>query len=226
MESRSSGRATLVVGLLAIAAGAILLLDRFGLVHADSIFRLWPLVLIVIGVVGLFTEDPRRKIVGHGALILVGLLLLLRQLHYLEWPQFWPIVLIGIGVLLVYRALQQQREIPEGGEKSTGPSAIFGTVEKRITCRDFEKGFAQAIFGGVELDFSQADMAGDSAVFDVNIAFGTIEMRIPDNWHVMIETNIVFAGVENVSRPPLPTSSPKKLIVRGDVIFGAIEIKN
>ena len=227
MGSKHDVNASLVIGLVAIAAGVILLLDHFNVIHAFNFFRLWPLIMVVAGVGGLFGEHARRKLVGNAMMILVGILFLLEEFHYLTWGQLWPVLLIGVGLILVFRAFQRDKQLPESSSGGAlNATAIFSGFEKRVTARDFEKASATAIFGGVELDFTQADIAGDTATMDVNVAFGGIEMRIPDNWHVVIETSIVFAGVENNSRSPLPTSNAKKLVVRGDVVFGGLEIKN
>src|SRR3954467_15974214 len=102
MGNKHRVNATLVTGLIAIAAGVLLMLDHFNIIHAFNFFRLWPLILVGIGVGGLFGEDARRKLVGNAILILAGILFLLEEFHYLAWGQVWPVFLIGMGIVLVY----------------------------------------------------------------------------------------------------------------------------
>ena len=45
-------------------------------------------------------------------------------------------------------------------------------------------------------------------------------------WNVVLETTAVFGSAENKTRAPLPTDAPKTLTVRGEVVFGSIEITN
>jgi hypothetical protein len=61
----------------------------------------------------------------------------------------------------------------------------------------------------------------------LNVIFGSIEVRVPLNWNVSIETGAVFGSCENKTRGPLPGGGPTKtLIVRGGAVFGSVEIKN
>ncbi len=215
------------MGLIAIAAGVVLLLDHLGMVNAYQIFRLWPAILIVVGVAGLIQNDGccRGKMVGNGVLVLVGVVLLLEKLHYVSWAQSWPIILIGLGLLLVYESLRpKQFEVPSVG--SLHPHSVFSGVEKNIIERDFREGSAEAVFGSVKMDLTQAEMAEDKAVFTVNCVFGSVEIRAPYNWSVVTEVNAVFGSCENKTRPPAPTADTKTLIIRGDVVFGSVEVRN
>src|SRR5512133_1395652 len=69
-----SGRPTgkLVIGIIAIAAGILFLLDQQGILDVRSLWRYWPVVFIVIGIGKLFESNNRDKIMGAGTMFLIG----------------------------------------------------------------------------------------------------------------------------------------------------------
>ena len=245
MSDKHGWNATLIVGIVAIVAGSTLMLDRFGLVNAHHVFRLWPLLLIALGINTLLQNRGRRgmvgmlqtggascavgggrgHIVGGGMLILVGVLNLLFTFGYYQWSQLWPVVIIGFGLLLVWESFRKKNYEPVNSTDGAAHS-VFASVEKTIVSRDFKEATIESVFGSAEIDLHQAEMAEDKAYLNVNAVFGSIEIRVPDHWIVIIEANAVFGSCENKTRPPLPTATPKTLIIRGDAVFGSIEIKN
>ena len=109
-------------------------------------------------------------------------------------------------------------------------SAVFGGVQRRISTNNFKGGTVSGIFGGVELDFRSADIEGEEAVLYVEAIFGGLEVIVPERWIVIYEGQSMFAGYNDETRPPLPEvpgAPPKKrLILRGQAIFGGITVKN
>ena len=90
--------------LLLISIGAFLFLSNIGVVQGsgwDMVFRLWPLLLIVGGLDGLFR---REGLVEAVVLIGLGLAFLLSNLGYLSisaWEviaRFWPVFLVALGL--------------------------------------------------------------------------------------------------------------------------------
>jgi hypothetical protein len=69
-------------------------------------------------------------------------------------------------------------------------------------------------------------MAGERGYLDVDVAFGSVEVRIPTSWNVAIETVVVFGSAENKTRPPVAPLPSKTLVIRGRVVFGSVEVKN
>jgi hypothetical protein len=246
MSGKRGWNATLVVGILAIAAGTVLLLDRLGLINAAHVFRLWPLILIALGINTLIQNRGRRGLVGRietgrpgylvgggrghvmggGMLILVGVLNLLFTFGYFGWSQLWPVLIIGFGLLMVWESFQPGTNKTAVATADGSAHSVFASVEKTIVSRDFKEATIESVFGSTELDFHQAEMAGDKAYLNVNSVFGSVEIFVPDHWNVMIEANAVFGSCENKTRPPLPSPTPKTLIIRGDAVFGSIEVKN
>ena len=219
----------LITGVLAIVIGTLFSLDHAGYIHVGNLWRFWPVILIVFGLNGLLQREGCRsgRVFGAGMMLIWGLLMLLVNFGYLGWNQTWPLAIIGIGLLLVWESFRPK---PIGLPLSAGalhPESVFSSIEKTITDQQFQQGSASAIFGSIELDFVQANMAGDSAVLELNAVFGSIEVRVPITWNVTIEAGAVFGACENRTRAPLPAVGPvKNLIIRGGCVFGSVEVKN
>ncbi|PYT42475.1 MAG: hypothetical protein DMG47_15815 [Acidobacteria bacterium] len=87
-----------------------------------------------------------------------------------------------------------------------------------------------AIFGGIELDLTEASIQGSEATLAITAIFGGVEVRVPPNWQVAFRGAPIFGGIEDktrTSRSGDPANSNiKMLVITGAVIFGGLEIKN
>ena len=229
-------------GFIIVVVGIALLLHHLGIIPFDPVARFWPLVLVLFGVMNLMSQSGRF----FGLLlILAGLVLQLNKLGvtHLSFADLWPIALIAVGLLLMWGSLETRgflrakvkavQDFKDQVTGATGPAtmlnavAIFGGCERRISGPSFQGGRATAVFGGIELDFRDADLE-DEAILEVNCVFGGVEIRVPDTWHVHSRNLPVFGGYEDKTRHPNnpAVGSPKTLIITGMVVFGGIEIKN
>lgn len=229
-----SSRVGLVWGALIVAAGVALLLDHMGFIYIGSLFRFWPMILIFFGIGHLFTNSSR----AWGAILLVtGVVLQLNNLGitHLRFADMWPIAIIAVGLLLMWGAMKPPIVLKGGGGAADTADvleavAIFGGTERRISSQTFKGGRATSIFGGVELDFRDANIDGDEATLDVTCIFGGVEIRIPDAWNVHSRSIPVLGGYADKTRTSVPQdpsgTKRKTLIITGTVIFGGLEIGN
>src|SRR4030095_16768230 len=105
-------------------------------------------------------------------------------------------------------------------------TSIFGGAKKIVISKNFKGGDLVNIFGGTELDLSQADFTG-VAVIQLETIFGGTKMLVPSNWSVKSEAVTIFGGIDDKRRMQTITDSPEKiLVIKGTVIFGGIEIKS
>jgi predicted membrane protein len=213
-----------VIGVVAVVVGSVLMLDRFGILNAGNVLRFWPVILIVVGLNNIIRDRTRGGLVGGGMMVIFGTIFLATQFGYVRWSQTWPIIIIGWGLLLIWDALRP-KAYPSAQLDGSG-RAVFGSVEKQIVAQDFREASVESVFGSTEVDFIRAEMAEDKAFLNVSCVFGSVEVRIPTHWNVIIEANAVFGASENKTRPPVPTPTPKTLVIRGDAVFGSIEVKN
>jgi predicted membrane protein len=106
--------------------------------------------------------------------------------------------------------------------------AFMSGIKKKIISKNFKGGDMTVIFGGVELDFTQADIA-EKATLDVTQVFGGTKLLVPANWEIKSELVSVFGSIEDkrMTRPTtLVNESSKVLILKGTTFFGGIEIKS
>ena len=105
-------------------------------------------------------------------------------------------------------------------------TSIFGGAKKNIISKTFKGGDLVNIFGGTDLDLTQADFTG-SAVIELTTIFGGTKLIVPSNWSIKSEAVIIFGGLEDKRKMPVVSDNPDKvLILKGTVIFGGIEIKS
>ena len=229
MATERRNTSPLFAGIIAIAVGGLFLLDTSGYIHIGNLWRFWPLILIFFGLKGLVNGGSRcgrGSSIGAGIVLIWGLVLFAASLGYVGWGNMWPWFLIGLGALLIWEYMRPQPAPLPFTSGVLNPESIFSSIEKVINDQQFKQGTASAIFGSVELDFTQANIEGDTAVLDVNAVFGSVEVRVPMNWNVVVEANAVFGACENHTRAPLPNAPVKTFIIRGSATFGSVEIRN
>jgi len=227
------GHSGLIPGVVLVGIGALFFLNNLHLVYVRDWLRFWPAILIAIGIVKLVDSPfPGGRVAG-GLLMGVGAVLLAQTLGYLDGMSIrdlWPLILIGLGVLLLFQRTFNwneavgHRTMQAGGLNEV---ALFGGGKRIITTQDFKGGEATAVFGGFELDLRKAGMAGDSATVELNAIFGGIELKVPQTWSVVLQGAGVFGGYTDESlQPDDRIPGAKLLYCKGAAIFGGVVIKN
>lgn len=92
-------------GLVLVAIGGLLLLDRLTDLEVASIRFIWPLIPVLIGAVSFVTAPGRGGRRSGLWLIAVGLYLLtsVQGWYGLSWHNSWPLMVIAVGVIeLIY----------------------------------------------------------------------------------------------------------------------------
>ena len=115
-----------------------------------------------------------------------------------------------------------------GDDATFDQAVILSGFKRRVTSQRFRFGKATAVLGGFHIDFTRADIDGSRALLHIDTVFGGGEVRVPDNWRIVIEaTAVAGAFVDETYPQPVSASTPvKELIVRGAAIFGGVTIKN
>jgi hypothetical protein len=142
----------------------------------------------------------------------------------------WPLVLIGIGLMLLFQRSRAGLPADDQGrvvEGTLNESAVFGGGKRNIATHDFKGGTISAVFGGFEIDLRKAQMAGNCATLQIDAVFGGVELKIPETWSVEVAGTGVFGGWSDSTVQPHPDNPGyKRLIVKGSAVFGGVEIKN
>jgi len=222
----------MVWGLILILVGLAFLLDQLGIL--SNLGRFWPLLVVLAGLMHFLSQ--RR---AWGILVTIaGVILQLNQLGitHFGWATLWPMMLIAFGLYVMWGSFQRSSK-PAATTSAAGDprttlneAVVFGGLERRMTSQDFQGGDVTAIFGGIELDLTEANMVANEATLAITAIFGGVEVRVPPSWQVAFRGAPIFGGVEDKTRTARgndPASSNfKTLVITGAVIFGGLEIKN
>lgn len=122
-------------------------------------------------------------------------------------------------------------EPPKSSSAYTGDDYIdsisfFGGVKKRIISKQFKGGEIFNLFGGADIDLTQADFQG-RVILDVTQVFGGTKIIVPSNWVVISEMAAIFGGIEDKRHnPTIPQSEDKIIVIKGTSIFAGIDIRS
>lgn len=104
--------------------------------------------------------------------------------------------------------------------------SVFGGVKKTILSKNFKGGEIVNVFGGAELDFTQANITGH-VVIDITQIFGGTKIVVPSHWRVVPDMAAVFASVDDKRiRTSAPADTDKVLVLKGVSIFAGVDIRS
>jgi hypothetical protein len=104
--------------------------------------------------------------------------------------------------------------------------SVFGGVKKTILSKDFKGGEIVNIFGGAELDFTQADING-RVIIDITQIFGGTKIIVPSHWQVVSDLAAVFAAIDDKRMKMTATpNSEKILVLKGVSIFAGVDVRS
>lgn len=218
-------------GLLIIAAGIIFLLANMDkLDFGDFISTYWPMILIVIGISHLLTSGFRNAGVAL-FLIAIGAFFQLNNWGVLGgrvWAYFWPLLIIAAGLWIIFKPRPRGfgENAPEIQEDDLGAFVMFSGIKRRFESDKFRGGKATAIFGGMDLDLTQTKLVDNQATVELTALFGGINLFVPRDWKVIVDSSAVLGGVDDKHSPIPATTIQATLYVKATAILGGIDIKN
>jgi hypothetical protein len=219
----------LVIGIAVATVGVLFTLDNLGFLYAGDFLRFWPIVLVVIGAVQITDARTPARVISGLIWLFLGSVMLGERLDLFRWNvwDFWPVVLVAAGGYIVWQAFVRDsgksREADSAGMVSG--IAVLGGFQRKLGSDDFRGGELTAFMGGCHLDLRGAKMVGGEAVLTVFAMMGGIELKVPEDWRVVVDVVPFLGGIEDRSMPPQEESSPR-LVVKGFVMMGGVEVRN
>ena len=232
MENNTNRASSQVVlGLLVVGMGVLFLLDNLDILNFRHAIGFWPLVFIVAGCAALFGNGPRSGNYMGGVLIAIGVLMILGRLgfFYVSWGTVWPLVMIALGGLVLYRSLGPGRVARPAAAAGAGADsvvdivAVLGGFERRVSTPDFRGGEITAVMGGCALDLREASIVKE-AVINVFTVWGGINVKVPPDWTVVLNGTPLMGGFSE--KTVTPPDGSKRLVITGYAIMGGVEVRN
>lgn len=222
-------------GLGVIGIGALALMDNLHVFGLPLLRTFWPLIFVIWGVGRLFWPRHAASWLFGVALIGVGTLMTLHNLGQmtLDFRDWWPVFVILAGLSILLKGLFPRRRDESCGSFQSSSiehgdtvniDTSFSGVQIQNDSRTFKGGRIDSTFGGVELDLRQAAIDGAEAVIDVSATFSGVSIKVPREWQIVIHLKTTMGAVEDKTVPPM-TPGPR-LVLRGETIFGGVEIKH
>ncbi len=227
-KNRKDSGSTVFLGAVFIIAGLIWVMRNLG--YIDFSFReWWPLILIGIGILNIVSSRDIFAFPGW-LLVTIGIIFLLTTNNIIEWDyikKLWPVAIIVVGLSIILGPGKRIRGKEGFGDKENYISgfAVFSGLERKIRSKSFRGGSVTSLFGGADIDLRDALISPDGAILDLTAVFGGVDIKIPADWNVEINSTALFGGVGNKSRSENPLED-NPLIINATAIFGGVEIKN
>lgn len=215
-------------GVVLILAGVALLLNSMGTANMHNLLvHYWPVILIVLGVGEFINSDYMSGMFWLLAGVIIGLFTT-GVINYSGdiWQIIWPVLIILIGIRFLLRPMFRDK-IDIDKEAFASSSAVFSGNNKKISSKDFRGCQTNAVFGGVKIDLRDVKLNPKGAVVDVFAAFGGVEILVPRTMPVRIDAVAIFGGHDDKRTDTKSADfSGPTLVIRGEVIFGGIEVKD
>ncbi|HSA49318.1 MAG TPA: DUF1707 domain-containing protein [Yinghuangia sp.] len=116
--------------------------------------------------------------------------------------------------------------LPPGAAPTETPSvvAVFGGAERKGPGRIGRRLRAAAVFGGVEIDLSEATFDEPVLVVDAVTIFGGIDVRVPEGVTVRGHGAGIFGGF-SVHQHVADDPGAPVVVVRGAAVFGGVDVR-
>lgn len=238
-------RKNLLVGtLLVIVAVLLALIVTGNIAFSATIVSLiisWQGLLVLIGLVGICYRIFFKGVV----FMAVGIYFLLPDIYsafiapsmeYTVVKQlYWIGVAFFLGLALLFAKVWYKKSFCGkflnaqclSGHGANDFQAIFSGIEHIVVEKPFTGSLARAVFGGITIDLRNTELKEGDTFIDVQCVFGGIVLIVPQNWTVNSTVVAIFGGVDDKRGEKLITSSDgKRLMLRGGVVFGGVEIRN
>lgn len=217
----------IATGLIIILIGAAFLLNNLNILSFGHLFGIWwPLLVILAGVV-ILLNDMRSYL---WSLLVIGLGVVF-QLNVLEvidvnpWQLLWPAVIIVVGLSIMKNHAKAVKK-NASDDDIDNTTAVLGGSNKKITSKDFKGGNITALFGGVQLDLTNAVIKKEATIRITSFCGGA-EIIVPKGVIVRNQVSPLLGGVEDSTTGESETKKDAPILnITGDIIFSGVELKN
>ncbi len=220
-----------IIGLAIVVAGVLFTLDNLHVVQAERYLTYWPVFLVLIGVGQLIQSRTWGGYIWGLVLTFTGSWVLGENLGFIS-IDIWtlsPLLLVLLGASIIWRGFGPQavpRAAHADGSTFIRGTAVMGGFERASESAEFRGADLVSVMGGCKLDLRRASIAGEEATIDLLAIMGGMEILIPENWAVDAHVLPLMGGVGDRTRRTATAPATQRLVVRGTVFIGGVDIKN
>lgn len=219
-------------GLLCIVAAVLIIANQFGFLSQISMVEV-AVTVILIGVL----IKSMIHVNFLGILFPLALLAIIYTKAwgitiFTPWSLLLTALLGSIGLSLIFKKQMYwlphfnhghyNEHVEQDDENVVNCFVTFGTTIKYVNAEAFERADIRCSFGSAMVYFDKTIMKSSTSHIDVDVAFGSVELYIPNTWKVINEVNTSLGAMEEKYRSNTPDSPT--VIIRGEVRLGAVEI--
>ena len=238
---------SLSIGIMLILFASVALLSALGIIPEEisRIIISWQMLVFVIGLQFILFGA------NYGGLIttIIGVYLLLPRIYSvygIEMPiekqtlttVFIASLIIALGVYIIFKGsryiskkkhfFEKKKHFFDIKPRKNGTSEIncaFGEVNHAIIEKPFKGAAVSNAFGAIHLNMVKTTLPDGDSFLEVNNAFGGTIITVPESWTVINSVQAFFGGLHD-KRDIKPNDNASRLIIRGSIAFGGIEIKS
>lgn len=244
-------RPRLIFGIVLLALGGLFLLSNLGILRGLSVWEtLWGIFWLWLGAVVIgprgqgagMARSAGRKVLGL-ILIVIGVVTLGDGLGLIPFSagyllsRFWPLVLIGIGLLILYES--SRRAVTDADPAASNRIAydsIFGDLKLTQPGWQLRNVQANTLIGDMKIDLARAQIPDGETTLDLRAVIGDIDVWAPPDLPVALEAQCAFVTVNDFGRrqdvilrryeatPPDFDLASRRVRVRANLVFGDVNL--
>lgn len=221
-------KGNLIWGLILIAIGVIIGLNSLGIADINLFFDGWWTLFIIIPSLIDIIKKPSKS--GNYIWFAVGVVLLLCAQGILSFKVIGklilPAILIAIGLSILLKdkvGAKVKEKIKTLNQDGLDEYyATFSGQEINPKGDEFKGASLNAIFGGIDLNLTEAQIQKDILI-NVTSVFGGVDIIVPSNVNVKVQSTSIFGGVDNKIKKY--TENLPTIYVKAFCLFGGADIK-
>ena len=167
------------------------------------------IILILIGISAL-TGISLFNFVFAIILIVIGIRLITRRSWHDAWPRH-------------DHPYHHDSDTMGSGDDFIEEVAVFSPLNKSYTAAHFKGGKIVMVFSGGEIDLTSIKTDATEIDLEVSSVFSGAEVTVPKYWKVRSAVNIFVGNVD--IHQAAGGDGPVTLTLRGDAVFGQIEVR-
>jgi predicted membrane protein len=200
-------------GICLILFGTVLILDRLQLVAATQMLRFWPVGLVIFGA-ALVMQSLQRVDTAQPAQRHDGF----NPGHVIVWV---------ILALVFSQGFSRDVNVRTDSSATTNMVAVMSRHQQISSAPVFRAAEMTTIMGRAELDLRKTTVAaGEEAVIEVFTLMGGSTIRVPEGWSIDLRATPVMGGVRDRRSGPRDTPGAPRVVIRGLIMWGGLDIRS